>query len=81
MSVKPARRRLVQVDRFSLAHYVRVTRDENRLTNQVYEDTPFGAPVEVESITDNYRIHKDSVKVTCGDSWYIYERKELTQWK
>lgn len=81
MSAKPVRRHSMELSRGNMAHFVRIIRNENRLTNQVYEDTPFGSPVKIIQFIDDYKFNRDSIKVSCGDVYYIYERKELAQWK
>lgn len=71
----------MELNRLNLAHYVRVTRDENRLTNQTFDDTPFDHPVRVVELEDDYKFNRDSIMLICGRTMHIYDRKELTQWK
>jgi|GEM_PF-2602059 len=65
----------------NIMHWIRVNRTEERLSDQVYQVTPFSSPIKLSDCEHNYTHRTDDVRVRCGEVSFMVDRKELTMWK
>lgn len=71
----------MQKTKQAIMHWIRVNRTEERLSEQVYYNNPFGSPIKLSNCEHNFTHRTDDVRVKCGELSFSCDRKELTMWK
>jgi len=71
----------MQLNKENVIHWIRTNRTRERLSEQIYLNTPFGSPIKLMAENKVYRVMSDEIRVKCGHISFICDRKELSIWE
>jgi hypothetical protein len=71
----------MEINKENLMHWIRTNRTNERLTDHVFQVTPFGYPIKLITENNKNRVMSDEIRVKCCHVSFICNRKQLTVWE